>query len=120
MKFLEVPLCDEVGVIHFLEMDLDHDEVWIWFIKTSNWYLQWLLWRDGWWVTFCTTGHLKKIPNTDSRLLATRLSAIVSRKILSYGADLPKELLTLSIFLQKGEAIYKKGMMWSSIFGNLW
>lgn len=70
-------------------------------------------------LRFALLDTLKKIPNTDSRLLATRLSAIVSRKILSYGAAVPKELLTLSIFLQKGEATYKKRMMWSSIFGNL-
>ncbi|MDO4871564.1 MAG: bacteriocin immunity protein [Candidatus Saccharibacteria bacterium] len=59
---------------------------------------------------------LGKAAKENNRLLAVRLSARVSANVLKLGLDAPKELIALSAFIQKEEANYKKGILWSSIF----
>lgn len=62
---------------------------------------------------------LARAPKEENRLLAVRLSAPVSHNLLKLGTTAPKELIELATFIQKEEAHYKKGIIWSSIFGSL-
>ena len=48
--------------------------------------------------------------------LAVRLSFAVSKELLSFKGEPPTELLDLAKFVQKKEAKYKQGIVWSGIF----
>ncbi|WP_315010584.1 hypothetical protein [uncultured Streptococcus sp.] len=61
----------------------------------------------------------KQFSSTNEDLLAARLSFAVSKELLSFKGEPPTELLDLAKFVQKKEAKYKQGIVWSGIFKTL-
>ena len=58
----------------------------------------------------------KQFSSTSEDLLAARLSFAVSKELLGFKGEPPTELLDLAKFVQKKEAKYKQGIVWSGIF----
>ena len=61
----------------------------------------------------------KQFSSTSEDLLAVRLSFAVSKELLSFKGEPPTELLDLAKFVQKKEAKYKQGIVWSGIL-KIW
>ena len=57
----------------------------------------------------------KQFSSTSEDSLAVRLSFAVSKELLSFKGEPPTELLDLAKFVQKKEAKYKQGIVWSGI-----
>ena len=58
----------------------------------------------------------KQFSSTSEDLLAARLSFAVSKELLGLKGEPPTELLDLAKIVQKKEAKYKQGIVWSGIF----
>lgn len=58
----------------------------------------------------------KQFSSSNEDLLAVRLSFAVSKELLGFNGEPPTELLDLAKFVQKKEAKYKQGIVWSGIF----
>lgn len=61
----------------------------------------------------------KQFSSSNEDLLAVRLSFAISKELLNFKGEPPTELLDLAKFVQKKEAKYKQGIVWSGIF-KIW
>ena len=58
----------------------------------------------------------KQFSSSNEDLLAVRLSFAISKELLGFKGKPTTELLDLAKFVQKKEAKYKQGIVWSGIF----